>query len=119
MIGNLYFVGWISNTLSRWDGKTTTVQMLEAMLRPDGRRVIVIVGIPTSGTDDRVELLPVGGERGVAQQAVGEQGEHRLVGRPDRVGSRRGPRGIPAAGVEACGALVRRGKANPGSRRVN
>jgi len=23
--GNLYFVGWISNTLSRWDGKTTTV----------------------------------------------------------------------------------------------
>jgi hypothetical protein len=23
--GNLYFVGWISNTLSRWNGKTTTV----------------------------------------------------------------------------------------------
>ena len=23
--GNLYFVGWISNTLSRWDGKTSTV----------------------------------------------------------------------------------------------
>lgn len=23
--GNLYFVGWISNTLSRWDGKGTTV----------------------------------------------------------------------------------------------
>lgn len=23
--GNLYFVGWISNTLSKWDGKTTTV----------------------------------------------------------------------------------------------
>lgn len=23
--GNLYFVGWISSTLSRWDGKTTTV----------------------------------------------------------------------------------------------
>ena len=23
--GNLYFVGWISGTLSRWDGKTTTV----------------------------------------------------------------------------------------------
>jgi gluconolactonase len=23
--GNLYYVGWISNTLSRWDGKTTTV----------------------------------------------------------------------------------------------
>ena len=23
--GSLYFVGWVSNTLSRWDGKTTTV----------------------------------------------------------------------------------------------
>ena len=23
--GNLYFVGWISNTLCKWDGKTTTV----------------------------------------------------------------------------------------------
>ena len=23
--GNLYYVGWISNTLSRWDGKTATV----------------------------------------------------------------------------------------------
>ena len=23
--GNLYYVGWISNTLSRWDGKTSTV----------------------------------------------------------------------------------------------
>src|SRR5450432_1868886 len=23
--GNLYYVGWTSNTLSRWDGKTTTV----------------------------------------------------------------------------------------------
>ena len=23
--GNLYFVGWISNTLSKWDGKATTV----------------------------------------------------------------------------------------------
>src|SRR5580700_2342028 len=23
--GNLYFVGWISNTLSKWDGKTTVV----------------------------------------------------------------------------------------------
>ena len=23
--GNLYFVGWMSNTLSKWDGKTTTV----------------------------------------------------------------------------------------------
>jgi len=23
--GNLYYVGWISNTLSKWDGKTTTV----------------------------------------------------------------------------------------------
>src|SRR3984885_16109539 len=23
--GNLYYVGWISNTLSRWDGRTTTV----------------------------------------------------------------------------------------------
>ena len=22
---NLYYVGWISNTLSKWDGKTTTV----------------------------------------------------------------------------------------------
>src|SRR4029450_4749110 len=23
--GNLYFVGWVSNTLSKWDGKTSTV----------------------------------------------------------------------------------------------
>ena len=23
--GNLYFVGWVSNTLAKWDGKTTTV----------------------------------------------------------------------------------------------
>ena len=23
--GNLYYVGWVSNTLSRWDGKTTTI----------------------------------------------------------------------------------------------
>ena len=23
--GNLYYVGWISNTLSKWDGKTATV----------------------------------------------------------------------------------------------
>src|SRR3954471_7450250 len=23
--GNLYYVGWISNTLSKWDGKTTQV----------------------------------------------------------------------------------------------
>src|SRR5947209_15501634 len=23
--GNLYFVGWVSHTLSKWDGKTTTV----------------------------------------------------------------------------------------------
>ena len=23
--GNLYYVGWISNTLSKWDGKTSTV----------------------------------------------------------------------------------------------
>ena len=23
--GNLYFVGWVSNTLSKWDGKTVTV----------------------------------------------------------------------------------------------
>src|SRR5689334_24728322 len=23
--GNLYFVGWVSNTLSKWDGKRTTV----------------------------------------------------------------------------------------------
>src|SRR5436189_3759030 len=23
--GNLYYVSWISNTLSKWDGKTTTV----------------------------------------------------------------------------------------------
>src|SRR6202040_2251243 len=23
--GNLYYVGWVSNTLSRWDGKTTSV----------------------------------------------------------------------------------------------
>src|SRR5437762_9625582 len=23
--GNLYFVGWISNTLSKWDGKKTTI----------------------------------------------------------------------------------------------
>src|SRR5712675_982235 len=23
--GNLYYVGWVSNTLSRWDGKTSTV----------------------------------------------------------------------------------------------
>src|SRR5260370_4485756 len=23
--GNLYYVGWVSNTLSNWDGKTTTV----------------------------------------------------------------------------------------------
>jgi gluconolactonase len=23
--GNLYYVGWVSNTLSKWDGKTTTV----------------------------------------------------------------------------------------------
>ena len=21
--GNLYYVGWVSNTLSKWDGKTT------------------------------------------------------------------------------------------------
>ena len=25
MDGNLYYVGWVSNTLSKWDGKTTTV----------------------------------------------------------------------------------------------
>src|ERR1700747_1709301 len=24
MDGNLYYVGWVSNTLSKWDGKTTT-----------------------------------------------------------------------------------------------
>ena len=23
--GNLYYVGWVSNTLSKWDGKTSTV----------------------------------------------------------------------------------------------
>src|SRR5438105_5767491 len=23
--GNLYFVGWVSNTLSKWDGKKTTI----------------------------------------------------------------------------------------------
>ncbi|MGH8121507.1 MAG: hypothetical protein ACREPT_01915, partial [Rudaea sp.] len=23
--GNLYYVGWISNSLSKWDGKKTTV----------------------------------------------------------------------------------------------
>src|SRR3954470_12256991 len=23
--GNLYYVGWVSNTLSKWDGKRTTV----------------------------------------------------------------------------------------------
>src|ERR1041385_9445268 len=23
--GNLYYVGWVSHTLSKWDGKTTTV----------------------------------------------------------------------------------------------
>src|SRR5438552_15492873 len=23
--GNLYYVGWVSNTLSKWDGNTTTV----------------------------------------------------------------------------------------------
>src|SRR5947207_13974583 len=23
--GNLYYVGWVSNTLSKWDGKTITV----------------------------------------------------------------------------------------------
>src|SRR6267154_3350561 len=23
--GNLYYVGWVSNTLSKWDGKATTV----------------------------------------------------------------------------------------------
>ena len=23
--GNLYYVGWVSNTLSKWDGKTATV----------------------------------------------------------------------------------------------
>ena len=23
--GNLYYVGWVSNTLSKWDGRTTTV----------------------------------------------------------------------------------------------
>ena len=23
--GNLYFVGWVSNSLSKWDGKKTTV----------------------------------------------------------------------------------------------
>src|SRR5882762_3064257 len=23
--GTLYYVGWVSNTLSKWDGKTTTV----------------------------------------------------------------------------------------------
>src|SRR5438874_9325726 len=23
--GNLYYVGWISNTLSKWDGKTSTI----------------------------------------------------------------------------------------------
>src|SRR3954454_17438091 len=23
--GNLYYVGWVSNTLSKWDGKTTTL----------------------------------------------------------------------------------------------
>src|SRR5439155_19223016 len=23
--GNLYYVGWVSKTLSKWDGKTTTV----------------------------------------------------------------------------------------------
>ena len=23
--GNLYYVGWISHTLSKWDGKTSTV----------------------------------------------------------------------------------------------
>ena len=23
--GNLYFVGWVSNTLSKWDGKSTVV----------------------------------------------------------------------------------------------
>ncbi|HEY3661812.1 MAG TPA: hypothetical protein VGL24_01520 [Chthoniobacterales bacterium] len=25
MDGNLYFVGWVSNTLEKWDGKTSTV----------------------------------------------------------------------------------------------
>src|ERR1700720_2740023 len=23
--GNLYYVGWVSNTLSKWDGKTSTI----------------------------------------------------------------------------------------------
>ena len=25
MEGNLYYVGWVSNTLEKWDGKTSTV----------------------------------------------------------------------------------------------
>ena len=32
--GNLYYVGWISSTLSKWDGKSSTVLNSDAALRP-------------------------------------------------------------------------------------
>src|SRR5881398_2597144 len=34
--GNLYYVGWVSNTLSKWDGKTTTVLNTLAGCGPNG-----------------------------------------------------------------------------------
>ena len=32
--GSLYFVGWISNSLSKWDGKKTIILNNAAELRP-------------------------------------------------------------------------------------
>ena len=32
--GNLYYVGWVSNTLSKWDGKTTDRLESHGGLRP-------------------------------------------------------------------------------------
>ena len=32
--GNLYYVGWVSNTLSKWDGKTSTVLNRNPGMRP-------------------------------------------------------------------------------------
>jgi gluconolactonase len=55
--GNLYFVGWISNTLSRWDGKETTVLNTLARCGHNGLALTKQKTFLVACTDERGAIL--------------------------------------------------------------
>ena len=92
--GNLYYVGWVSNTLSKWDGKSTTVLNSLAGCSHNGLALTRHRTFLLACTDNHGAILELDmSGKQLRRWDSGYQGKH-IRGRHQRCHGRRQWRGL-------------------------